>query len=119
MTSLPSEGEGMIVYELQRTINHRRVWAPALALLLVAMNVTDWSLTYMALTHYGLSEANHVVAAWISSPLGFVAKLIIPAIIGWRFMTRVTDRAVYNVLASACIMYGLVIIWNFYAIYIR
>jgi hypothetical protein len=109
----------VIVYDLQRTINHRRVWAPWLALLLVAMNVTDWSLTYMALTYHGLSEANHAVAAWISTPFGFAAKLIIPAIIGWRFATRAMDRAVYNVLASACIVYGLVIIWNFYAIYFR
>lgn len=109
----------MTIYDLQRTINHRRVWAPMVALLLVAMNVIDWSLTYMALTFHGLSEANHVLAAWISTPIGFMVKVVIPAIIGWRFATRSMDRATYNVLVSACIMYGLVIIWNFYAIYIR
>lgn len=104
---------------LQQEIRRRQAVAPYMALLLVALNMLDWSLTYMALTYYGLSEANHLLAAWISTPLGFAVKLVAPAVIGWRYATRASDRAVYNVLCAACTMYGLVIIWNMYAIYIR
>ncbi len=104
---------------IRQNILRRQARAPYLALLLVALNMLDWSLTYVALTYHGLSEANHLLAAWIATPLGFAAKLILPAIIGWRFATRVADRAVYNVLCAACILYGLVVAWNIYAIYIR
>lgn len=109
----------LTIPQFQRTINRRRRLSPYLALFLVALNLTDWSLTYMALTYYGLSEANHALAAWISTPIGFGAKLIIPAIIGWRFANLYSDKAAYNVLVSACIMYELVVLWNFYAIYVR
>lgn len=97
---------------------HRRAYL--LAIYLVALNMLDWSLTFYALTAHGLQELNGAVAPFITSPLGFAVKLIIPAIIGWRLHWRaVGDRIVYRMLIGACVLYTLVGLWNSYAIWIR
>ena len=100
------------------TIRHHRAFL--LALYLVALNVADWSLTYIALSHHGLSEVNGAVTPFITSPVGFLIKLIIPAIIGWRLHWRARgDRIVYRILLGACAVYTAVVLWNSYAIWIR
>ncbi len=77
---------------------------------LVIMNVADWSLTYIAIEQYGLTEVNVILGAWITTPWGFLMKVAIPAIIGWRL------RDEPRILVFALVVYGLVVSWNLFAI---
>ncbi len=81
-----------------------------MGVLLVMANMIDWSLTYIAIELKGLREVNVILGGWITTPLGFVVKLIVPAVIGWRLRNET------RLLKYALVVYGLVVGWNLFAL---
>ena len=84
--------------------------AMTMVVLLVMANMIDWTLTYIAIEVNGMREVNVILGGWITTPWGFAAKLIIPAVVGWRLRNEV------KLLKYALIVYGLVIAWNLFAL---
>lgn len=104
---------------LRERHHRRRTWGYPLALYLVALNAADWVLTYLALTDHEMWEINLIVGPFITSPVGFAMKILVPALIGWR-LYRISwgDRATFRILIGACVFYTFVVAWNAYALYV-
>lgn len=68
------------------------------------LNVADWALTKVALDNGLATEANPLLAGWITGPWGFLAKTVGVGVAVWLLWARDARRVLMAALAVYAVL---------------